>query len=307
MEFLVCPVCRIEERELALETESEDSGDVLEGRLACEGCGRTFLITNGVAFLDPAVRSPSASDKRYETSPVLSSYLWSHFGDILGHERATDAYAHWADLMVPLAGPAVDIGCAVGRLTFELAGKSDFAVGLDRSASFIRAARRLCRTGEFEFPLMEEGMISRKVRLTLPPAFRRDNVEFIVADALALPFRSGFFSSLAGLNLIDKLPEPLAHFREMNRVARTSGAQFLFSDPFSWSEDVAGRDKWLGGAGSGPFSGKGLANVASLLSGGASGLRPAWRVEGTGHVWWRIRTHSNHYEEIRSWYVRAVR
>jgi hypothetical protein len=48
---------------------------------------------------------------------------------------------------------------------------------------------------------------------------------------------------LFSLNMVDKLPKPLVHLAEINRLAQISGAQFLFSDPFSWSKEVArGRD-----------------------------------------------------------------
>jgi hypothetical protein len=44
---------------------------------------------------------------------------------------------------------------------------------------------------------------------------------------------------LFSLNMVDKLPKPLVHLAEINRLAQISGAQFLFSDPFSWSKEVA--------------------------------------------------------------------
>jgi hypothetical protein len=93
----------------------------------------------------------------------------------------------------------------------------------------------------------------------------------------------------------------------MNRVTRDSDSQFLLSDPFSWSIDVAPVEEWLGGKAEGCYGGKGLANIAALLSDGRGELAPAWRVNKPGEVWWKIRTHSNHYELIRSQYIHACR
>ena len=45
----------------------------------------------------------------------------------------------------------------------------------------------------------------------------------------------------------------------------------------------------------------------SILADPAGELAPAWRVDETGHVWWKIRTHANHYELIRSCFIRACR
>ena len=46
---------------------------------------------------------------------------------------------------------------------------------------------------------------------------------------------------------------------------------------------------------------------AGMLADPAGELAPAWQVDESGHVWWKIRTHANHYELIRSCFVRASR
>jgi hypothetical protein len=93
----------------------------------------------------------------------------------------------------------------------------------------------------------------------------------------------------------------------MNRVTRDREAQFLLSDPFSWSVEAAPAEAWLGGTAGGRFAGRGQANIASLLADPAGELAPVWQVDETGHVWWKIRTHANHYELIRSCFIRACR
>ena len=60
---------------------------------------------------------------------MVSSYLWSHYGDILGDPEASSAYAEWAGLMNGGAGMALDIGSAVGRFAFEMSRTRDFVVG----------------------------------------------------------------------------------------------------------------------------------------------------------------------------------
>ena len=205
------------------------------------------------------------------------------------------------------SGVTIDAGSAVGRFTFEMSGKSDFVIGIDNSLSFVRSARELMINRQMRIPLQQEGLIQREETLYLPEAWDSDKVEFIVGDALALPFRSGTFSSLASLNLVDKVPLPMKHLKEMNRVAREKDAQFLFSDPFSWSTDVAKEKDWLGGKNNGPYSGRGLNNIIELLKGEKNELLPEWRIENHGHIWWKIRTHSNHFEQIRSCFVKADR
>ncbi|MDI6797522.1 MAG: methyltransferase domain-containing protein [Desulfatibacillaceae bacterium] len=305
--LLICPACLPKEQGLDCVIESEQEDDILEGTLACSFCGTTYPIRHGVAFLDPAQSVDGIPQNRYESPGVVSSYLWSHFGDLLGDENASDAYLRWAALMQPCQGPCVDIGGAVGRFAFEMAAKCGPTIGLDNSVAFIRTARQLMQKRELVFDLAVEGKISRRVRLALPSNWPTNNLEFIVADALALPFKSQTFAAVASLNLVDKVPLPKNHLEEGNRVAKLKDAQFLFSDPFSWSVDVAREEDWLGGSEKGALAGRGHENVEALLNGGKNSLQPAWKTQEKGRIWWKIRTHENHYELIRSCFVKAAR
>ncbi|GKT06831.1 Trm112 family protein [Desulforhabdus sp. TSK] len=304
---LICPSCLPNEYPLAEHIEEELGEDIVQGLLSCQECGGAYPIRNGVAFLDPASAGEKGTQSRYESPRVLSSYLWSHFGDLLGDAEASDAYARWAGLMEGTSGMCLDMGCAVGRFAFEMSLNSDFVVGLDNSATFIQTARELMLHRELRFSLVQEGLLTREVALQLPEAWKMDRVELIVGNALALPFRSRSFTALAGLNLVDKVPVPLKHFAEMNRTAMAEDAQFLFSDPFSWSGDAAKEEDWLGGKETGPYPGRGMDNVIALLKGEGGRLVPGWKIQQTGHVWWKIRTHCNHFELIRSQFIKAVR
>ena len=56
-------------------------------------------------------------------------------------------------------GRALDLGCAVGRASFELAKHFDFVSGVDFSARFIRIAHQLQEKGVTHYQLTEEGEI----------------------------------------------------------------------------------------------------------------------------------------------------
>jgi uncharacterized protein YbaR (Trm112 family) len=303
--MLICPACL--PREFPLEilgVDHEVEEDIVTGTLICRLCGRRFPIEEGIAFLDlDRLEQPN----RYEQEEVVSSYLWSHYGDLLGDDQATDAYLRWAGLIQAHTGLALDLGGAVGRFTFEMSGKCDLAVGLDKSRAFIRAARQLMGQGELRFTLKDEGLLGREVVIRCPPHWQRDRVEFIVADALRLPFASHAANSLASLNLVDKVPQPSLHLAEMNRVAAATGGQLLLSDPFSWSTEAAELDQWLGGRPDGPYPGKGLENIKGILVNGMDGVPAGWQVTDEDHFWWKIRSHSNHYELIRSCFIKAIR
>lgn len=308
LDILICPSCLPREKGLSLHAQERDEEEVLSGALVCGLCRTRYPIRDGIAELLPrSVPGGARSPSRYETSALVSAYLWSHYADLLGDENASSAYRQWAGLMQPIQGLALDAGCATGRFTFEMAMKSDMAVGVDYSRAFIKMARKLMQDGQITISLIQEGLLTEQATLHLPESWSRGKVEFIVGDIQSLPFRSNGFSSLASLNLVDKVPSPLAHLKEMNRVAKQDPAQFLFSDPFSWSREVAREEDWLGGTSSGPFAGRGMDNVASLLNGRQDVLLPAWEIERRGHIWWKIRNHQNHFELIRSCFILARR
>ena len=307
LEMLICPLCLPEEHRMRETLVVASQEDIVQGNLRCEHCRTDYPIRDGIAFLDPNHSEAALAKNRYETPPLLSSYLWSHYGDLLQDEQASDAYRAWADLMKPHAGACLDTGSATGRFSFEMAQKCDFVIGIDNSVSFIRASRELMARRGASLALPEEGLLKRQETLTFPEDWKTHNTEFIVGDAQAIPFRSGLFSSVSSLNVVDKVPKPLTHLTEINRVARAKDVQFLFSDPFSWSAEVTDPESWLGGTLDGVFSGRGKENVIALLEGKTGALAPPWQVERHGHVWWKIRTHSNHFELIRSCFIKAVR
>jgi len=307
LDLLICPRCLPEEYPLQEAIADASQVDIIEGTLTCSRCKSIYPIQRGIAFLDSNRSGASLTQNRYEPLPLLSSYLWSHYGDLLGDEHATDAYKRWAGLMQRGSGVCIDTGSAVGRFSLEMAKKFDFVVGLDNSVAFIRACRELMRHRRIELVLPEEGVLTRQEIITLPEDWQTDNTEFIVGDAQALPFRSGGFAGVSSLNMVDKVPKPITHLTEINRVARAAGAQLLFSDPFSWSAEVAPEDRWLGGKQNGFFSGRGKDNIINLLEGRMNGFSPTWTVNDHGHIWWKIRTHSNHFELIRSCFIKASR
>ncbi|MBF0481601.1 MAG: methyltransferase domain-containing protein [Desulfovibrionaceae bacterium] len=303
LEILVCPACLPREIGLELSVFEQQGDDVALGRLDCPACGQAYPIEDGLAsLLPPQGHAPDAQSK-YEQPRVTASYLWSHFADLRAAPESTAAHEALA-AMFPQARAenelALDAGCAVGRMAFELAAKGYFAVGLDLSRAFAVAARDLARLRRLDYDEPVEGEITVGRTVALPERFPPGRAEFIQASVLAPPFRAGVFAALASCNILDKVPEPLSHLLELSRLA-APGAALVFADPFSWSEDCAPKHRWLGGTASATYDCRGIVNVGAILSG------QGWRVDRDGFVWWKIRNHENHYELIRSLTLRATK
>jgi len=300
LDSLICPRCLPNERALAILADDETRDEIVTGVLTCEACGGRYHIEDGVADLRCAQADESnKSAADYETDSSLGAYLWSHFADLWDDPEAGAAYATWTGLLRPAGGEIfLDAGCSVGRMTFEAGAVCELAVGIDYSESFIRAARTLAAAGEIRFSLALEGTISQKIVLRLPQRLRDARVEFLLADAQALPFRRASFQAAASCNIVDKVPRPLAHLRECQRVCAAS-SRLLVCDPFSWSEEIAPRKNWLGGT---ETTGRAIERIPGLLE-----EIPGWRAKAGAPVSWTIRHHANRFERIFSQTMLAER
>jgi SAM-dependent methyltransferase len=303
-EKLICPQCLMAEVPLELTVREETGDDVMDGELACPECGGDYPIRQGVAVLLPEKTRDILTDERgYNAPGMLSAYLWSHFGDLMDDPLATDAYRVWSAGFNPTAGDALDVGCAVGRLSFEMAATHDYVIGLDTSVAFIRKAREILSRKRLDFDLIVEGHITEPRSFQLAAHTDYDRVDFIVADALALPFRQNAFATVAAINLLEKVPEPMKHLTEINRMLRSQAAMFLFSDPFSWDEAVSPPERWLSGNGNPQYSARGIDTLRRLFAGEYGVFDPPLDIRNEGSVAWKIRKTENLWEHITSQYL----
>lgn len=58
-----------------------------------------------------------------------------------------------------MSSRALDIGCAVGRSSFELAREIEEVVGIDFSHSFVDACNELRHTGQMDYDVTAEGTL----------------------------------------------------------------------------------------------------------------------------------------------------
>ncbi len=140
-------------------------------------------------------------------------------------------------------GRALDIGCAVGGVTFDLALDFGSAIGLDRSAPLVREAVGVRGSGRARYRAVVEGEIVGECDV---PVVAPSNARFVVGDALALPFRDGTFALALALNLVDRVPDPGRALDEAGRVV-AQGGRLIVASPFTWTETCAPKERWLGG------------------------------------------------------------
>lgn len=303
-EKLICPECLADERPLDLVIETEAGEEVIDGYLSCGFCKKTYPIRKGVAVVLPeASRSVLSGTSGYNSRSMLSSYLWSHYCDFLKDPKASDAYRTWSSFFAKSDGDALDIGCSVGRLSFELSKTQNSVIGIDTSVSFIEKARELLGKKRLEFDLIIEGFITEKRACDFDPAYNYDHVDFIVADALALPFPDRFFSTVTSINLLEKVVSPIRHLMDINRVLTEKDSMFVFSDPFSWDESVTDPESWLSGGKNGNNSLRGIDSISQYFSGKDQIFDPPLKIIDKGSTPWKIRKTENLWEHIISQFI----
>eukprot|EP00811_Abedinium_folium_P007128 NODE_16576_length_987_cov_4.438372.p1 GENE.NODE_16576_length_987_cov_4.438372~~NODE_16576_length_987_cov_4.438372.p1 ORF type:complete len:307 (+),score=84.57 NODE_16576_length_987_cov_4.438372:116-922(+) len=142
-------------------------------------------------------------------------------------------------------GVAYDVGCAVGRSTFELTRNFNRAVGVDFSAAFIAAARAMQEKGELEYESWEQGVLYSKQVARLPADVIASRAEFNVGDACNLG-EIGEVDCILAANLLCRLPEPRRFLDKATASLREGGLLVLVS-PYSWLEEHTAPEHWLGG------------------------------------------------------------
>ena len=211
-----------------------------------------------------AYRVPAQSDRAvmpvnlYETDRLLAEYLLFHYGqpeEILPWSFGPSGALDFAVRVVsesldfaslPASARALDLGCAVGRSSFELARHCQTVVGIDSSANFIRAANGLRIRGSLPYARTDEGRLVTPLEARVPAEIDRQRVQFETGDAGALRADLGRFDTALLINLIDRLPEPQRCLDQLPGLL-DPGAQLVIASPYTWMEEYTSLDNWLGG------------------------------------------------------------
>jgi len=212
---------------------------------------RHFYQHAGFRYIETEVPVKVREDV-YETDDLVAQYCEFHWGD--EHHGVSNFPAECARICLEATEGlrrerALDLGCAVGRATFELAREFEHVIGLDFSARFIRIADEMVKKGYVQYVLPEEGELvsyhERKLTdLGLDGLGER--VEFFQADACNLkPLYKGYDLVFAG-NLIDRLYSPRRFLSTIHERIRPGGV-LVIASPYTWLTEYTEREEWIGG------------------------------------------------------------
>ncbi len=190
---------------------------------------------------------------QYETDTLAAQYCDFHYGAThfgVANFPAACAAACLELMQNRTVGHALDLGCAVGRASFELA-RSGFAkvTGLDFSTRFFRLATRMQEEGYLRYAFGEEGEICSFHEISLAHFGLedcRERVDFSQADACNLPEKFTGYDLVLAANLIDRLYSPRTFLADIHKRINPGGI-LVITSPYTWDEAYTKKEEWLGG------------------------------------------------------------
>jgi 5-histidylcysteine sulfoxide synthase/putative 4-mercaptohistidine N1-methyltranferase len=203
--------------------------------------GLRYVISNAE---QPVLKNP------YETDEQVCQYLDFHYGEThFGVENFSKALADLAIELCPEGGKALDIGCAVGRASVELARHFEAVDGVDFSARFIDVALQLIKQGDYRYTVKTEGDLVDYREASLAAlslgADQASRVAFSQGDALNLKPKYTGYDLVLAANLIDRLREPARFLKDVGARLKPGGV-LLLTSPYTWLEEFTPRANWLG-------------------------------------------------------------
>ncbi|NET57379.1 MAG: 5-histidylcysteine sulfoxide synthase [Symploca sp. SIO2E6] len=195
---------------------------------------------------------PEQIINKYEDDQIVSQYIEFHYGDV--YFGVPNFPLTCAQLCIELMSgrnteKALDIGCASGRASFELAKTFQHVDAIDFSARLIQAPVNLQKNGMQRYTIQDEGELVTYKEISLEKfgyESIKSKVNFMQGDACNLSDKFRGYDLVFAGNLIDRLYDPAKFLKLIMHRLRLGGLLVLTS-PYTWLEEYTERNNWLGG------------------------------------------------------------
>jgi putative 4-mercaptohistidine N1-methyltranferase len=233
----------------------------------------------------------------YESDRGVAEYLLFHFGtpeETWPYAGGLSAECGFPERLVSeglkdaLASQggrrrALDLGCAVGRASFELARHFEEVIAIDYSHRFIEAACELQSRGRLSYDRADEGNRRTGLTAVVPSGIDRSRVAFHQGDALSLPPDLGRFDMVLAANLLCRLSRPRELLVRLADLV-VPGGWLLMTTPATWLAEYTPPEEWLATGESTTF-----ATLCQLLS-------AAFRLHTRRDMPFLLRTHARSFQ-----------
>jgi putative 4-mercaptohistidine N1-methyltranferase len=191
----------------------------------------------------------------YESEKLLAEYLLFHYGSAdeilpagpewpVGMREALDfavrTQSHFSSTEVE---KGLDLGCAVGRSTFEMSRHCQHVTGIDFSHAFIRAAETLRAGWTIPYERLEEGSLRTRLEASIAHDIDPARVGFLQGDAMDLPAGLAGFDRVHAANLLCRLSQPRLLLDRLGGLVK-SGGELILATPCTWLEEFTAPENW---------------------------------------------------------------
>jgi len=206
-----------------------------------QNAGFRYVITNNKDKKDMDI---------YESDALVSQYCEFQYGDThFGVNNFAIECAKIASKYTVNTTKALDLGCATGRATYELAKTFDEVEGIDFSVRFVQVGTKLKEDGVVTFQSPDEAELFTNKKVTIEELGYenlKDKVAFWQGDACNLKPNFNSYDMILATNLIDRLYQPKLFLETVSERLNDEGILILTS-PYTWQESSTKKEFWLGG------------------------------------------------------------
>ena len=202
LSILRCPVCAVD---LRIDDPTHDAdGDIERGTLTCRrNTSHRYPITRGIPRFVPDHNY--ADNFGVQWNAYRQTQLDSHSGQPISRDRFV-RFTGW-DTATMAGDTVLDVGCGAGRFAEIAVATGAHVVAVDYSTAIDAARTNL---------------------------HGRGNIDFIQADATALPFAPHAFDRVYCLGVIQHTPDPAITFRSLAQQVAAGGRLAIDVYPAHW-------------------------------------------------------------------------
>jgi 5-histidylcysteine sulfoxide synthase/putative 4-mercaptohistidine N1-methyltranferase len=193
---------------------------------------------------------PITAVTKCEMQTDISRQLHHHFG-VASHQENHDLQQILKVVQTHITpdSKVLDLGCGVGRLSFELAKKTSHVDGIDFTARHIQHCLDLKEQGQLRYAMPTQGEIFDFHEVTLESlGFEQspENLHFAQGDGLNLKPQFGDYDLAICHRVIEYSYQPQELLQQLSRRMKPGGVVVLGSS-YAWDVSITDVPHWIGG------------------------------------------------------------
>jgi 5-histidylcysteine sulfoxide synthase/putative 4-mercaptohistidine N1-methyltranferase len=216
---------------------------------------RHFFQHAGFRYIESSKSDiPLVKVNVYENDTSVSKQLHSNYSENLFNienystllAKIVSTYAKSTDTEL---NRCLDLGCSVGRSSFELANTFSHIDGVDFSARTVQHGVQLQQGGVVRYIQEKEGDIVEYNEISLnnlPHISNQMNIDFSQGDASNLKDKFTDYDVILAQNVLENSYEPIQFLDQLPHRLNDKGLLIVASD-YKFDEKITLKNKWIGG------------------------------------------------------------